>query len=182
MVLRRNLQSSSNFNVIIPRLKNAAYFIQDVTLPGLSSSSANAANQFKSIPFTPDRLEFGNLEVSIRMQEGMRAWFEVFQWMIGITFPNKHEQYYRLHTNNIPEIERPAAKELNNSNLYDQIVLMILDSNYQPYLEITFKDAYTISMSDLTFTSQDDKNETMTFNVTFTYDYYRVTELVYNDD
>ena len=83
----RNFQSPLTFDFRIDRLTEFNFFVQKLTIPSLNIAPVTSGTPFVNIPYPGDHMNFGELSVEFKVDEGMRNWFEIFSWMQGIAFP-----------------------------------------------------------------------------------------------
>ena len=181
----KNLMPSLGFRMTFLKIPNVTYFLQGSGIPGISfGSPATISTPFKNIPETGDKLEWNDLEVNFIVDEDMDSWFEIWDWMIGIGFPENFEQYAKLQ----------GQSELNNPLLANQFLggskirpekgkvtsdatLIILNSNNVPVREVTFKDIWPFSISDLAYDSKKTDIEYLTATAVFKYTIYSVRKI-----
>ena len=73
----------------------------------------------------------------------MTNYIELYNWIQGIGFPESYQQYR-------DELEKNASIK-SPTNLYSDGTLIVLNSNMNPNKQVTFKDLYPVSLSDVTF-------------------------------
>lgn len=176
----KNYQAQLNYVLTIDRAPEVNYFIQTVNLPGISVGVANMPTPFKNLPIQGDHCIFEDLRIGFKVQEGMADWWGIFNWIQGIGFPVKYEQYSELKhgeqrnlDGKLPSPPRPARK---GGDLYSDVSLTILTSKHNPYLVINFVDAYPVALSELSFDSTDTTVRHLTATAVFKYDYYYVSK------
>lgn len=175
-----NFQSPLNFEVRIMRLPDVIFNLQEVNIPGLELGVADQLTNLNKIPHPGDEIKYGPFEFTFKVQEGFRDWYSIWTWIIDLGFPQSPEQYARLREgreknldgNPIPFASgRPASYM---SHLFTDITLLVLTSKENPYLEITLKDAFPISLSPLTLKTTEDDIKYLTAATRFAYSYYEV--------
>ena len=161
--MQQNFLSPTGFRFSIKRLPNVSFFIQSAQIPGLSMSPIEYATPFKTLAFAADKIQHETFTVTIRLDEYMASYNEIFDWMIGLTKPENFNQF----------------KNLKNSDygLYSDATLIILDSRQNPGLEVTFKDIFPVNLSSIQMdTTQSDINY-ITCDITFEHNGHEVKRI-----
>jgi hypothetical protein len=105
VIENRNFLLHDKFNFQIARLPSVNFFVQDVVLPGVSIPDADTPSPLTKINNAGDHLIFEPLIVQFKIDEDMRNWYEIFNWMQGIGFPENFNQYADLKEFGIKDIE-----------------------------------------------------------------------------
>lgn len=160
MTLTTNFFESNELLVAVRRLPNVEFFIQKVDIPGISGSGVPQPNPFTMIQRTYDNLTYDQLSLTFKVDEELKTFREIHDWMRGIAFP---EQY-------------PEYKNIKNSEfgLYSDISLVTYTSKNNKKIEFLFKKAFPVTLGSipLDVTAQDiDYPECQ---VTFIYDTYDI--------
>lgn len=164
--MQQNFLSPIGFGFAIKRLPNVSFFVQGATIPGLSVTRADVSTPFKSIVFAGDKLEHEPFTVTIRMDENMEAYREIFDWMISITKAYSYDQYKVL-------------KE-SEDGVYSDASLLIMNSKGNPSLEVRFKDIFPINIGQIVLdTTQQDINY-VTCDITFEHNGHEVKSVIKN--
>lgn len=153
-----NPLSPLNFRFEIEKAPAVNYFIQSVTIPSMTIGRADVPTPFTKMPFAGDHIDFGELTISFKVDEAMQDYFEIYNWMVGIGFPNTFQEY----------VDWP------NSFRYSDLSLIILSSNRNPIHTVTYSNAWPTSLSELTFDSTNPDVTFLTASASFAYQSFRV--------
>ena len=153
-----NYLSNIEFRFTINRLPNVEFYIQGVTMPGISSGATIQPSPFKNINRPGDKLEYEDLTLKCIIDEKMEAYFEVWNWLIGITKPLEFGQYKR-------------TKE-SEEGIFSDATLTILNSNKNPHVEVNFRNLFPTSVSSIDFDTKQTDVEPPMVDFTFKYGYY----------
>jgi len=129
------------FRFDVGALPNTSFFIQSVNLPGVALEGATLATpQLQSFSRHTGVITYDPLNVTFLIDEYLKNWQEVFEWMIG------------------------------EENKYTTAVLTILSSSMNPTMELHFKDIFPTSLSEVSFnsTSTDPIYQVATVNFNYT--------------
>lgn len=160
-----NPLSPNGFTLAIDKLPDLTFFSQNVGLPGLSLGSANASSSLVDYGVAGDKIEFEPLTVEFLVDEGMKNYNAIADWMISLGFPESHEQYKQFLS------EAKEKYELSASTA-DGIV-SILGSNNTAVAEYQFADLYPISLSNLGMTSTANDVDYVVATVEFRYTFMK---------
>jgi hypothetical protein len=162
-----NFLSPLGFRFKLSRAPNLNFFVTDVTLPSITMGSIEVPTPFKMFDISNNKLDYGDLQLTYRLDEDMTTFFEIYNWMVGVGFPENFDQYKVLK--NAPRGTRDTV--------YSDGTLSILTSDMVPNIEVTFQDLFPTSISDINFTATDTDVNYITATVTFRYKIYHVKKV-----
>ena len=144
------------------------YFCQAATLPGISISAIDIPTPLKTIAFAGDEVQFEELSIRFIVDENMKNWLSIYDWIVGLGFPTEEgqEKYKKL-------------KE--NSELTTDATLTVLTGNMNPQINFVFKECFPLSLSSISFDSGGSDIDYVTADVSFRYDVYTVENLLNNE-
>lgn len=149
--------SPLGFTMKVKNIPNVSYFIQSVTIPQISLNTVDVPTPFQRLPFPGTKLDFGELNVSFKVDENLVNYKEIYNWMIAVGFPDDFEQYKVI--DNKPKY--------SGEGVQSDISLFVLSSAMNPTHEFLFYDCFPISLSDLTFDSTSSDVGYLTATVSF---------------
>jgi len=165
-----DLARPTQFRFDILKVPNTQYFATEVNLPGIAfSGDAIMNSRYKSMPFMGDTLDFSPLELSFLVQENLKNYREIHDWMTGIGFPKTPQQFADA-----------VAEEGGNKNpnvLTSDATLTIMTNKNNPVIRVLFRNIYPTSLSGLQFDTKDTAADGLTAAVTFNYDLYEIEVL-----
>ena len=144
------------------------YFVQSVSLPGISISAIDVPTALKTIAIAGDEVTFEELSIKFIVDENMKNWLSIYDWIIGLGFPTKEgqEKYKKL---------------TEDSELTTDATLTVLTSNMNPQINFVFRECFPLSLSSIAFDSGGTDIDYVTADVSFRYDVYTVENLLNND-
>ena len=151
---------ASHFQFELRKISNTTFFCQSVQLPGLSLRSTEQLTPFNNIPRPGGALSHENLSLSFMVDENLKNWMEIYNWMRSCTNQENFDTY-----------EQPD-KHLNSEG-----VLFIHDSNNQPRFRITFENMFPVSLGGLNFKTGSQGSEFQYSQVTFEYTLHHISSL-----
>jgi hypothetical protein len=157
-----NYLSPQSFIVSIDRLPNVEFFTQKVNIPDVSGSPQQTNTPLGLIYDSPSQLSYSDLDITFIIDEDMKNYLEILNWLEGMGSPNTTNQYKSL-----------AASE---AGVESDITIVINNNHKNPNIHFKFKDCFPVSISsvslDVTSTDTTFAEVTATFRYTnFTVDY-----------
>lgn len=159
-----NFLSPLGFRFVMNRAPNIEYFCQAATLPTISMVETIQTNPFNNIPRPGDRISYEPFTLTFRVDEEMKNYLEIFNWITGLGHPENFNQYKKL--------------ESSRSGVYSDGSMIILSSNNNPIVRISFEDMFPLSLSPLTFDVTQTDIEYLQAEVTFRYRQFTVNNTV----
>ena len=139
------------FRFDVAALPKTSFFVQTVNLPGVTLEGATIATpQLQNFSRHTGIITYDPLNVTFLIDEYLKNWQEVFQWMVG------------------------------EENKYTSAVLTILSSSMNPTMELHFKDIFPTSLSEVSFNSTSTDPVYQVATVNFNYTEYIIKNLLNN--
>ena len=139
------------FKFDVAALPNTSFFIQSVNLPGIAlEAQAVAVPQLQNLSRHTGIITYETLNVTFMIDEYLKNWQEVYEWMIG------------------------------EESKYTSAVLTILSSAMNATMEFHFKDIFPTSLSEVSFDSTTTDPTYQVATVTFNYTEYIIKNLLNN--
>ena len=157
-----NFLSPVGFRFAIEFLPNTNWFLTSANLPGISLAEINQPTPFMPTQVPGNDLTWEPLNVTFLVDEDLANWRELYNWMVGIGFPNEYKEYKDQKT---------------NKQIYSDATLTILNSNMVSNYRIMFKDLFPTSLSEVSFDSASADIEGIKATATFRYLTYSYEKL-----
>jgi len=137
-------------------------------LPGISISAIDVPTPLKTIAIAGDEVAFEELSIKFIVDENMKNWLAIYDWIVGLGFPTKEgqEKYKKLS---------------ENSELTTDATLTVLTGNMNPQINFIFQECFPLNLSSIAFDSGGTDIDYVTADVSFRYDFYRVENLLNNE-
>jgi hypothetical protein len=168
----RNFLSPTGFQFILSKKPKISFFCDSVNIPGINLGVAMQPSYFKQIPIPGEILTYDDLTITFNIDEDMENFLEVYNWMIQFGFPKNAEQYQSL----LDEDPINQGKQTAISGMSDAS-LIIYNSNYNPNIQINFKDLFPVSLSPVQFQSKVDDIIYLTATATFKYTIFDIVRI-----
>ena len=176
--------SPTQFRFGVHQLPKVEFFTVGANLPGISAGVATHATPFKDIPIMGEKLTYENLSISFIVDEYLENYISLHNWMVGIGFPEKREQFrtFRDITSNTPASGKtPTVDTIGRTtadrSMYSDAFLQILSNKNNPIVEVNFENAFPISLSALDFSQAATDVEYMVATAEFAYQIYEIITL-----
>lgn len=159
-----NPLASNGFMFSINKLPDLSYFCQEVNLPDLSLPIAEGYTPLSNTPMPGDKINFGDLQVTFLIDEEMNNYMGIHNWMVGLGFPQSHEQY----RNFVNEQAAPSPLVAG----YSDGTLAILGASNRAVRVIRFVDLVPTSLQSLLLQSTVNETVYLAGVASFQYTYY----------
>ncbi len=141
----------NGFKFQVHNIPNTSYMCQAANIPEISVGNPTQFTPLVDIPIPGDKLEFGALQIMFIIQEDMMNYKELYDWLIGMGFPEDRKQYQQYGEQQTYRFPQVADSTRNQQGLLSDASLFILDSNNNPSVTITFRDCFPTSLGGLNF-------------------------------
>lgn len=139
------------------------FFTQRAMVPSISTQPIQQPTRFNPVFRTPDVVNFSNLDVTFIVDEQMNNYMEIFNWIVSSTMTENHSRFESL--SNSPE------------GLFSDISIMILNSKKNANIEVSYKNCFPISLSDIQLNTTESDVTYPEATVTFQYDTFGINRL-----
>ena len=160
-----NYLQPTGFQLVIDRTNypNLQFFVQDFTHAGVIMNSADLAyKKIAAIPFIGDKLTYNEMLANIILDEDMKSYTEMHDWMRRILDQDMTTPVDRYKA----KIEKPPAQS--------DITLSILSSSNNPVVRIRYKDCIPTALTDIQFQSTAGGESFITFGASFRFTYFDI--------
>ena len=170
----RNFLSPIGFQFTIERLRGVDFFCQSANIPAIQLGSAVTNTRLNKIQNPGDELQYDDLFIRFLVDENMKNWYQVANWMREIATPYSTEEF-KFDRGSIPSVNKRQATydyASNNNQWRCDCSLLVLSSNYRVVSEFIFRDAWPTSLSTLNFDASVPDLNYFTAEVQLKYNYY----------
>ena len=85
--INKSYLSNNKFDFVLDRLPNFTYFVQSVTLPGLILESSSVPSPYTKLSVPGNQLNFNPVSLTFLVDEDMKAWYELYNWIVQFGNP-----------------------------------------------------------------------------------------------
>jgi len=154
----------TGFRIIVDRTHYPAFqfFAQQVTLPQVIVEPApQGASRINSIPHTGDAITFGELNVSMILDEDFIGYTEILNWMIRQVNTNRYGQR--------------TPRDQQRPPLQADIKVEALTSHNNKNITFTYQGAFPVSLGEISLQSSVADVEYITVPVGFRYTQFDIS-------
>ena len=170
----RNFLAPVGFKFNLQRSPGTAYFCNQANIPDITLGVTEQPSYLRQIPTPGDMMDFGDLNLRFLVDEDLKNFMEIQNWMRGLGFPESVQEFRDLtKTGSRPE----KSYKSEGDDIYSDGTLQILSSNMVARFNVNFKDLFPVSLTTLTFDATDTDIEYFTADATFKYTSYNLTNL-----
>jgi hypothetical protein len=163
----KNFLSPLGFTFGVKKLPHVNFFVTRTSIPGFSLGVAEYPNPFVVLPIPGDKIDFGELQVTFKVDEDMKNYLEIFNWIMGMGFPDRYEQY--------ASIKRMGKG--SGLGIYSDATLTVLTSAMNPNIEFSFRNVFPFSLTEIDFSTQSADVEYVEATASFRYELFEIATL-----
>ena len=149
----RNFLAPQGFKLSILKFPKVSYICQAVDIPGVSIPDIVIPNPFRDYSIAGTETNFEDLTVRFLVDENLENYTSILKWL---------------------KITGLAEGYDTADPIESQIILQVLNSNFNTICTVEYDHAFPISLSKLTFDASQTEVNYMTSDVTFKYSIYRI--------
>lgn len=153
--------------LVLKRAPALNFFSQEVTLPAMQGGVATFQTRLDRVPWPGESLDREDLQITFKVDEDVKNYMEIWNWMIGIYYPDSHDQYAALSN-------KSRSERMSGEGVFSDLTVIVYSSASQPNIEFRFQDAFPVALSSLRFTTTDDTVVPMDASVAFRYRHFTV--------
>lgn len=164
----------NGFKFQIHNLPNVSYFCQGANIPAIQIGSPTVPTPLADIPYPGDKLTYGDLVIRFLVQENMANYIELYNWLIGLGFPENHDQYKNWNESQRYRFPAISDKRLGALGNFSDADFFILDSDNNPNVKISFTDVFPVSLEGLDFDISSGRADFLVGIAAFKYRHYTI--------
>ena len=167
----RNFLAPTGFKFVLEKTPAVAFFCQTANIPSLDLGIAVQPTYLKDIDRPGDKLQFGDLSVRFLVDEDLKNYMELQNWMRGLGYPESLDQI-----RNFGATGNRAMDQRGEERLYSDGTMTIMNSSFVSNFLIKFQGLFPYSLTTLSFDATDTDIEYFTADVSFKYVSYDITD------
>lgn len=167
-----NLLHGNKFQFLFSRIPTVQYFCQKANIPGISSDSIYRNTPFVDLPSPGDKLKYNDLSIEFMVDEDLKNWIEIHDWMRAMTFPTKYQEY--LNLKNVP---KGVIQDDDRFHQFSDAALTTLSTSNTATLRFKFINTFPVMLSDIDFDAKKSPEDIVIASATFRYSYYDIDRI-----
>lgn len=170
----RNFLAPTGFKFKLEKAPAVAFFCNQANIPSLDLGIATQPSYLKDIERPGDKLTFGDLEVNFLVDEDLKNYMEIQNWLRGLGYPENLEQIYDLQKTGNRGMD---LKSRQLENIFSDGTMSVLNSSLVSNFLIKFQGLFPYSLTTLSFDATETDIQYFTAQASFKYTYYEITDL-----
>ena len=165
-IQNRNFLAPVGFKFTLAKYPKVSFFSNSARIPELSLGTAIQPSYLKDIDVPGEKLTYGDLTVRFLVDENMKNYMAVHNWLKGIGFPETPQQFADQTTNS--DGVRDEKEVFSDGSLH------ILNSNFQDVAIVKFSDLFPVGLTSLEFDATETDINYFTAEVVMRYTVYNI--------
>jgi hypothetical protein len=128
----------------------------------------------KDIELPGDKLIFGDLTLRFLVDEDLKNYLEIQNWMRGLGYPESLQEIYTFQKTGNINAKLDSQRQLG---LFSDGTLQVLTNSSIPNFQVAFKDLFPYSLGTLSFDATATDVQYFTADVSFKYTIYNIVDL-----
>ena len=168
-----NFLHPNKFQINFSRLPNVQFFGQMVSVPGISMGEAFQPTPFVDLYAPGDKAIYDLLNITFYIDEELKSWIEIHDWIRGMTFPKNFDEY-----KNLKDLSVYTRYQSPDKAQYSDCTVTILTSANRPIVTFKYYDVFPISLSTFVMNSMDSPENILTADVSLRYSYFDIIKTI----
>ena len=176
--------SPNQWRINFDRLPLTTWFCTNANIPGITLGEAQFPTPMSDIPISGDKLTFDTLNIQFLVDEELKNYREMWEWLVGLGFPKQHSQFSDVLSESKLNTVLPGASRMTYSNKagqkttltdgasYSDATMTFYNSKNIAKVEVHFRDIFPTSLSGIDLTTDTSDVEYIRVEASFRYLYY----------
>jgi len=173
----RNFLAPVGFKFILSNYPKVDFMCNEANLPSITLGAAVQPSYLKDIDIPGDKLQYEDFTLRFLVDEDMKNYLEIHNWMRGLGYPESLQEIYNLKIEN-QFVENKVQH--TDTHYYSDGTLQILNSSQLPRFNIKFYDLFPTNLTTLTFDATQTDINYFTAEVTFKYTIFDIEDMFGN--
>lgn len=162
-----NFLQMSGARFEISRLPATTFLTESIYFPTIVLPDITIGNPYQKLNYAASEIDFGRLAVEFKIDEHMKNFTEIFNWMKGLGFPESQSQY--------AELKDTSRK---NGGIRSDGSIVILSSSNNPVKEFVFRDMFPVSLGGIQFVTTSSSVEYQVATAVFSIRDFIISDIV----
>ena len=176
--------SPNQWRIRFDRLPLVTWFCTNANIPGITLGEAQFPTPMSDMPISGDKLTFDTLNIQFIVDEELKNYREIWEWLVGIGFPKQHSQFENVLSegqvnDNFPGASRQTYASQAGTNttksetaIYSDATMTFYNSKNIPKVEVHFRDLFPTSLGGIDLIVDAGDVEYIRVDASFRYMYY----------
>lgn len=171
-----NFLNDNSFTFKILSCKNTTFFCTKANIPELNIEIAKQSTVYNAVSYPGDELNYGDLIVTFKLQENLKDYLEIFNWLTTSAHPINLSDLYKQQYN-VKNNRNPYIGESNNGGIFSDAILTVLDNSLNPKFEVKFFDCFPVRLSSIEFNTEIRGTSPISCTASFKYTYFQISSV-----
>tara|TARA_B100002019_G_scaffold138039_1_gene118911 strand:- start:571 stop:1110 length:540 start_codon:yes stop_codon:yes gene_type:complete len=163
-IRNRNFLSPVGFKFNLEKAPTVDFFSQSANIPSINLGVAIQSTYLKDIPVPGDKLVFNDFSIRFLVDENLKNYLEISNWMRGLGYPESLDEAIPL-----------------NTQAFSDGGLVIFNSSMNAIARVNFKDMFPTDLTQLEFDAQTTDINYIVAEATFKYTIFDIVSLITDD-
>ena len=168
----RNFLSPIGFQFAVAKMPAVEFFCQSATIPAINCDPVSVGSVVNKYYMPGDELTYSPLSVRFLVDENLKNWYQVHDWMRKIATPYSQKEFTYDRKKLESQWTDEQEADLRSNDWKSDCSLTVLSSNYRPVAEFVFKDCFPTNLTALNFDAAVPDINYFTAEVQLRYDYF----------
>ena len=165
-IQNRNFLAPVGFKFTLAKYPKVSFFSNSARIPELSLGTAVQPSYLKDIDIPGEKLTYGDLTIRFLVDENMKNYMAMHNWLKGIGFPETPQQFKDQTTDN--DGLRDEKEVFSDGSLH------ILNSNFKDVAIVKFNDLFPVGLTSLEFDATETDINYFTAEAVMRYTVYNI--------
>ena len=165
-IQNRNFLAPVGFKFTLAKYPKVSFFSNYARIPELSLGTAVQPSYLKDIDIPGEKLTYGDLTIRFLVDENMKNYMAVHNWLKGVGFPETQQQFKDQTT------DKDGLRD--EKEVFSDGSLHILNSNFQDVAIVKFNDLFPVGLTSLEFDATETDINYFTAEVVMRYTVYNI--------
>ena len=165
-IQNRNFLAPVGFKFTLAKYPKVSFFSNSARIPELSLGTAVQPSYLKDIDIPGEKLTYGDLTIRFLVDENMKNYMAVHNWLKGVGFPETPQQFKDQTT------DKDGLRD--EKEVFSDGSLHILNSNFQDVAIVKFSDLFPVALTSLEFDATETDINYFTAEVVMRYTVYNI--------
>ena len=171
---------SNQFKVFFPIFPITEWFVVRANIPSVQLGVADRYTPFVNIQLVGDHITYGDFSITFIVDENLKNYMEMYNWVKNIGFPFEHKQFNVL---NRPDYgnrsggqkynpENDTYSKVHDEDLYSDIHMQIMTGKNNLIAQCEIYDAFPTTLGAIEYSQQETDMTYAMCEVGFAYSWF----------
>ena len=173
---------SNQFKVFMPIFPTTEWFVVRANVPSVTLGTADRYTPFVTIQMVGDHITYGDFNLTFIVDENLKNYMEMYNWVKNIGFPFEHKQFNKLDRPDFSDRsggqkynpETDTYSKAHDSDLYTDIILHIMSSKNNLVATCEIYEAFPTTLGSIEYSQQETDMTYAQCEVGFAYTWFDV--------